>query len=98
MGQDPRRGGPGLGPASSLSEVASDRQAEVLGLFPEIEHPAAGTFRTVATPFEMEGADLRPTGPAPEPGEHTESVLREMGWDDARIEAARLQGASGRPA
>ena len=86
------------GPASSLSDVASDPQAEVLGLFPEIEHPAAGRFRTVATPFEMEGADLRPTAPAPDPGEHTGSVLREMGWDDARIEAARLRGAFGQPA
>ena len=83
------------GPASTLSEVASDPQAEMSGLFPEVEHHAAGTFRTVATPFEMEGADLDPTGPAPEAGEHTESVLREIGWDGARIEAARLGGAFG---
>ena len=83
------------GPASSLSDVAGDVQAATLGLFPEIEHPAAGTFRTVATPFEMEGADLSPTGPAPEPGENTESVLREIGWDGVRIEAARLGGAFG---
>ncbi|MCY3539264.1 MAG: CoA transferase [bacterium] len=85
------------GPVYSLTEVVADPQADALGLFPEIEHPTAGRFRTVGIPFEMEGADIGPSGPAPSVGEHSEEVFRELGWDETRLEEARLSGAFGRP-
>ena len=81
--------------AGRMTDVVIDPQAEALGLFPAIEHPTAGTFRTVAAPIEMEGVGIGPAGRAPEPGEHTEEVLSEIGWDQDRIDEARAAGAFG---
>jgi crotonobetainyl-CoA:carnitine CoA-transferase CaiB-like acyl-CoA transferase len=75
------------GPAANLAELASDPQAEAAGLFPTVDHPD-GSFRTVAAPFRLHHADVGPRGPAPEVGEHTAEVLRELGLDAE--EMARL--------
>ncbi|MBI2167920.1 MAG: CoA transferase [Actinobacteria bacterium] len=45
-------------------------------------------------PLKVEGAELPVPTKAPEPGEHTEAVLRDvLGYDDARIERLRESGA-----
>jgi crotonobetainyl-CoA:carnitine CoA-transferase CaiB-like acyl-CoA transferase len=41
-----------------------------------VSHPVAGTFETVATPFTVHGASIRPRGPGPEVGADTAAVLR----------------------
>ncbi|MEE4361134.1 MAG: CoA transferase [Pseudomonadales bacterium] len=83
------------GPVLTLDEVASDPQAEAIGLFPELEHPAIGRYRTVAAPLRIQGADVRPRGPAPALGAHSEEVLREAGFSDGDIEALIAAGAVG---
>ena len=42
----------------------------------------------VAPPVRCEGEDA-PAHPAPELGEHTEALLRELGYDSARIKALK---------
>ena len=81
------------GPASTMQELCEDPQAEAIGLFPTIEHPRAGSFRTVAAPIGVHGADIGPRGPAPTIGEHTHEVLRAAGYDDARIDELIAAGA-----
>jgi crotonobetainyl-CoA:carnitine CoA-transferase CaiB-like acyl-CoA transferase len=81
------------GPGSLLEDIAADPQAAAMGLLPEIDHPQAGAFRTIATPVHIEG--VGPKGAAPEVGEHTESVLTELGLSDAELEALRAAGALG---
>ncbi len=83
------------GAVSTLGEVVKDRQAEVMEMFPEVVHPVAGEFRTVATPITVHGVDTRPTGPAPEVGEHTREVMMEAGWNPERIADAHRRGAFG---
>jgi crotonobetainyl-CoA:carnitine CoA-transferase CaiB-like acyl-CoA transferase len=83
------------GPVLTLDEVADDPQAEAIGLFPEIEHPTLGRYRTVRVPMRFAGAEVGPRGPAPAIGEHSEAVLREAGFDDAEIDALRAAGAVG---
>jgi crotonobetainyl-CoA:carnitine CoA-transferase CaiB-like acyl-CoA transferase len=79
------------GPASTLGELALDEQAAAAGLFPEIT-VAEGTIRTIAVPIRIDGADIRPRGPAPAIGEHTLEVLREVGMDDGEISALDAAG------
>ena len=74
------------GPAATVSEVAADPHLAAVGTFPELEHPTAGTFRTVALPMRLRGQDLAPKGPGPELGQHTREVLRELGMSDAEVQ------------
>ena len=67
------------GPVLGLHEVASDPQAEALGLFPEVSHEGMETYRTVNIPMRFANTDVRPRGPAPKLGEHTRSVLENAG-------------------
>ncbi len=83
------------GPAASMVELASDPQAEATGLFPVIEHPEAGPFRTVATPIKIHDARITPRGPAPEVGQHTDELLASIGYEPGRVEALRASGTIG---
>ncbi len=79
-------------PVSSYDEVVEDPQAEVLGAFPTVDHPA-GSFRTVAAPLSITGAHVRPRGRAPEAGEHTRRVLASAGYDPEEIERLLAGGS-----
>ncbi|MEZ5228466.1 MAG: CoA transferase, partial [Acidimicrobiales bacterium] len=83
------------GPASSLTALAADPQAAAGGMFPEIDHPEGGTFRTVATPIHIADATIAPRGPAPKVGEHTDELLRELGLSDDAIATLRTDGNIG---
>lgn len=80
------------GPASTMAELAADPQAAAIGLFPEIEH-AGGSFRTVASPINIRGADIAPRGVAPEIGEHTAEVLESVGYSSDEIAALIASGS-----
>jgi crotonobetainyl-CoA:carnitine CoA-transferase CaiB-like acyl-CoA transferase len=86
------------GPASTVDEFAADQQAAADGLFPEIGTPGGRRFRTVRAPMRLQGADVAPRGPAPEVGEHTGAVLRELGLGDAELAALADAGVIGRAA
>ena len=67
--------------------------------FPEIPHPGRGSVRVTATPFHVDGAALKPGGPAPyRIGEHTRAVLTDvLGYTPARVDALRRAGAIAEP-
>ena len=80
------------GPVLTLDEVAEDPQAHAIGMFPEIEHPELGPYRTVNAPMRFKNADVGPVRPAPELGADTRDVLRSAGLSDAEIAALIDQG------
>ena len=80
------------GPAATVSELAVDPHAEAVGMFPVVQHPVAGAFRTVATPMRLRGQDISPRGPAPELGQHTREVLVELGVSEAEVDALIADG------
>ena len=51
-----------------------------------------GAARVLRSPFNIEGVD-EAAGAVPAVGEHTDAVLRELGYGDAEIEALRRSGA-----
>ncbi len=83
------------GPAASLTELALDPQAAAVGMFPEIDHPTGGTFRTVATPIHIADANISPRGPAPTIGQHTDDILGDLGLSPDAVAALRSNGAIG---
>lgn len=74
------------GPVLALHEVPDDAHARAIGLFPTIEHPELGPYSTVRAPLRFATAEVRPRGPAPRHGEHTRTLLAELGYPAEAIE------------
>ena len=81
-------------PVAELPEVIADPQMIEMDAWATIEG-RHGPFETLNTPFSIEGADIRPRGPAPMIGEHTHEVLREAGFSDEQIADLAAAGALG---
>jgi len=79
------------GPIYKMDEVFSDPQVQHVGIAVPCSHPARGEIRIVGEPVELSRTPANIVSMTPEPGEHTEHILRELGLDDAEIR--RLQHA-----
>ena len=66
-------------PINDSAAAVQDPQVRATGAFETIHHPVVGDFETVASPFRLHDApNVGVKGPAPEKGEHTDQVLREL--------------------
>ena len=81
-------------PVNSIDDVIADPQSEAGGLFVDVPDGVSST-RMVSTPVDFHGTPWEPRMVAPGLGEHTDEVLRELGYDDDRIESMRTGGALG---
>lgn len=72
------------GRVQTPQEVVVDPQALAIEAFAELEHPAAGRIKIVATPVKFSQTPASVRNPAPEVGQHNEEILLELGysWDD----------------
>jgi crotonobetainyl-CoA:carnitine CoA-transferase CaiB-like acyl-CoA transferase len=82
-------------PVLRLDEVLSDPHNQARKMVIEVEHPSLGPVRQVgiAPKFSDTPGQVRST--APSPGQHTEAVLRGLGFADDRIKTLRESGAIG---
>jgi itaconate CoA-transferase len=72
---------------NSVQEFLDHPQLEARGRWQNVESPV-GTLRALKPPVIM--ADVEPRmDPIPAVGEHTEAILRSLGYDDARIAQLR---------
>lgn len=81
------------GLVQSPIEVATDPQAWAAGIFTSIKHPTAGEVKLITAPGRFSKTPGGPRTAAPELGQHTEEVLREIGytWDDiVRLKAEQI--------
>lgn len=80
------------GPINTIDQVFEDPQVQHLGLARPVEHPRLGPQRIVGTPINFSGIEDRIRRPTADPGEHTEAVLAEHGYDAGTIAALKARG------
>jgi crotonobetainyl-CoA:carnitine CoA-transferase CaiB-like acyl-CoA transferase len=78
-------------PVQTLDEVLADPQARAAGGFVEVPDGAA-TTTLPATPVDFAGTPWEPRWMAPEPGQHTNEILDEIGRSEDQIAALRERG------
>lgn len=81
------------GPIYAVDEALKAPQALARRVIVELEHPAIGKARSIANPIRMAGTPIRYHRAPPLLGEHTETILREMGIVAEEISALRAKGA-----
>jgi crotonobetainyl-CoA:carnitine CoA-transferase CaiB-like acyl-CoA transferase len=86
------------GPLRFTEELLDDPQVLENGFVASFDHPLMGPVRAAGPMIQMSETPLDVRGPSPTLGQHTEDVLRELGYDDARIAAMREAGVLGAPA
>ncbi len=75
-----------------LSDLMADPAMLAAGVLAEVEHPTAGTIRTLGPAIHFSQTPSRTSAAAPQLGEHTEQTLRAAGLDEATV-AACLKSA-----
>ena len=79
-------------PVKSLADALVDPQTTHNGMIAEVEYNGAGPIRLVGSPVHLSAAPFGIRVPPPRLGEHGEAVLRELGYDQARIAELKTAG------
>jgi formyl-CoA transferase/CoA:oxalate CoA-transferase len=80
------------GPVNRLSDLFADQQLASPGMVVEIEHPEAGRIRQIGLPMQFSEIPRVIRRPPPRLGEHTDLILRELGYDTATIARFHQEG------
>lgn len=83
------------GPINTIGEAFEDEQVRYLRMTRTAHHAELGDLHLVRTPINLSAFPDVPDfhHAAPDTGQQTDEILREMGYDDARIASLRAEGA-----
>jgi formyl-CoA transferase len=78
------------GPILSMKEIAEEPSLRKTGTVVEVDHPKRGKYLTVGNPIKLSDS---PTDVKRSPllGEHTDEVMKELGYTREQIEALRAE-------
>jgi crotonobetainyl-CoA:carnitine CoA-transferase CaiB-like acyl-CoA transferase len=79
------------GPIYAVNEVFADPQVQHLGIAVPLEKPGKGEVRYVGQPVKLSRTPSRIVSHPPEQGEHTDGILRDLGYSPTDIAALREQ-------
>jgi len=80
------------GPIYKIDEVFADPQVRHIGIARPVEHPKRGRQELVGQAVELSRTPWGLRTSAPEKGEHTDAVLRALGYEDDAIAGLHAKG------
>jgi len=80
------------GPINSMDQVFADPQVQHLEMSVDVDHPRLGTFGVVNQAIKMSRTPSEIRTATPDQGEHTDSVLAELGYDQSTITSFHENG------
>ena len=80
------------GPILSMKEIAEEPSLRATGTVVEVDHPERGKYLSVGNPIKMSDSPSEVTR-SPLLGEHTDEVLRELGFSADQVSAMRAAKA-----
>ncbi|HEV8027043.1 MAG TPA: CoA transferase [Stellaceae bacterium] len=86
------RAGVPSGPIYRMNEVFADPQVKHLGIAQAVEHPTLGHLELVGQAVTLSRTPSKLETASPERGAHTDTVLRELGYDADAIAGFRAKG------
>jgi len=84
-----------VGPINTVEKVFADPQVVHRGMRIDLAHSGGGTVPSVRSPIRMSESPLAYERGSPLLGEHTRTVLIELGYSEAEIERLKSEGAVG---
>jgi crotonobetainyl-CoA:carnitine CoA-transferase CaiB-like acyl-CoA transferase len=80
------------GPVYTYDQTLSDPHVKHRKMVWDIEHPVIGPMKTLGLPVKSSGDLTQIRKPAPLHGQHTEEVLRALGYSDAQVGGLVAEG------
>jgi formyl-CoA transferase len=81
------------GPVYTAEDVFEDPHIAAREMLVTVDDPIAGPRKYARSPLHLSSAPEIPTTPAPQLGEHTSTILRDLlGFDESEIEQLKEQG------
>jgi alpha-methylacyl-CoA racemase len=84
-------------PILDLDEALASELTRAREMVVEVDQPGIGPVRQLGNPIKLDRTPGDPTRPAPGFGEHTEEVLRELGYSDDEVAAMLSSRAAAGP-
>ena len=80
------------GPIYTIDQVFADPQVRHLGIAAPVSNERGSTLNLVASALNVEGLPRTIRSPTPEAGQHTEEILRGVGYSAAELDSLRTKG------
>jgi crotonobetainyl-CoA:carnitine CoA-transferase CaiB-like acyl-CoA transferase len=80
------------GPINTIDQVFADPQVQHLGIASPVTSRGGGDMKLVASPINMEGLSKTIRMPTADAGQHTEEILRSVGYSDGQLATMREKG------
>ena len=81
-----------FGPVQRVEDVLTDPQALNNGYVVDFEHRSLGQVKIPGYPVQFSASHAGTRTSAPALGEHTDSIMKKMGYSDQEIAEARQAG------
>lgn len=82
-------------PVYDYAELFADPQVQHNRIVAEQYHPVVGPIKVVGIPLKLSATPGEVGAPAPQLGEHSEEILRELGYDNTDIDRLRQDAVVG---